>query len=263
MSKIHSTAIIHPSSTIGENVEIGAYSIIGENVILGDNNKISSHVIIEKDTKIGSDNTIASSAILGGDPQDLGYKGERTFLEIGDNNIIRECVTIHRGSKEGNITRVENNNMIMAYAHIGHDCHIHNNVVLTNYAGISGHCIIEDRVIIGGLTGLHQFVRVGTMAMIGGVSKVNIDIPPFTLSDGNPVRIRSVNAIGLRRNRVSKDAVDALNEAVKLIYNAKLSRSVAIRQIREKEMYPEVEYLISFVEAIRDGKSGRQEQNPK
>lgn len=263
MSKIHKAAIIHPSAIIGENTEIGAYSIIGENVILGDNNNISSHVVIEKDTKIGSGNTISSGAILGGDPQDLGYKGEKTFLEIGDNNLIREFVTIHRGSREGNITKVENGNMIMAYAHIAHDCHIHNNTVLTNYAGLCGHCVIEDRAIIGGLTGLHQFVRVGTMAMIGGVSKVNVDIPPFTLSDGNPVRIRGVNAIGLRRNRVSKDAIDALSEAVRLIYNAKLSRSVAIRQIREREMYPEVEYLISFVEAIRDGKSGRQEQNPK
>lgn len=260
-NNIHSTAIIHPTAQIGSGVTIGAYSIIGENVIIGNNNNISSHVVIEKDTTIGNDNTLASSVILGGDPQDLGYRGEKSYLKIGDGNLFREFATIHRGSREGNTTVVGNNNMFMAYSHIGHDCVVHNRVVCTNYTGVSGHCVLEDGAIIGGIVGIHQFVRVGKMSMIGGLSKVNVDIPPFTLCDGNPIRVRTVNSIGLRRNGVSKEAIDALSEAVRLLYHSQLNRTSAIRQIKELAMYPDLEYLISFVEAIREGKSGRQEQS--
>jgi len=262
MNNIHSTTIIHPSAQIGDNVTIGPYCIIGENVIINDNNNISNHVVIEKDTTLGTGNKIHSNAVLGGDPQDLGYKGEQSFLEIGNNNLIREFVTLNRGSREGNKTIIGNNNMFMAYSHVGHDCIVHNNVICTNAVGISGHCIIEDKAIIGGIAGLHQFVRVGKMAMVGGLSKVNIDVPPFTLCDGHPLKVRAINTIGLRRNGVSKEAITALSDAVRLVFHARLSRRSAINLVKEQLYhYDEVKYFISFIEAVREGNSGRQEQS--
>ncbi|MBQ0104788.1 MAG: acyl-ACP--UDP-N-acetylglucosamine O-acyltransferase [Armatimonadetes bacterium] len=259
MNKIDPTAIIHPTCQLGDNIIIGPYAVIGENVQIGDNTEIMHHAVIEKDTKIGKNNKIHTSAVLGGDPQDIGYHGEKTFLEIGDNNQIREFVTIHRGSREGNITKVGNDNFLMAYVHVGHDCIIHNNVILTAFVGISGHCVVEDYAIIGGLAGLHQFVRVGTMAMIGGVSKVNIDIPPFTLCDGNPVKVRSTSSIGLNRRGKSKAVISALSDSVKIIFHSQLNRRTAISQVKEK--YPNIEevtYLTDFLEAGRQGNNGRQ-----
>ena len=248
MNKIDSTAIIDPSCELGDNVVIGPYVIIGKNVKIGDNTEIMSHAVIEQDTIIGKNNKIYTSAVLGGDPQDLGYFGEQSFLEIGDNNKIREFVTIHRGSREGNITKIGNNNYLMAYCHIGHDCEVQNNVICTAFAGISGHCLIEDYAIIGGLAGLHQFVRVGTMSMIGGTSKVNSDIPPFTLCDGNPVTVRTTNTIGLRRHGKSNEIISALSDSIRIIFHSKLNRKSAISIVSEK--YPnieEVKYLTNFI----------------
>lgn len=262
MNKIDSTAIIHPSCELGDNVVIGPYVIIGENVKIGDNTEIMSHAIIEQDTTIGKNNKIYTSAVLGGDPQDLGYNNEKSYLEIGDNNQIREFVTVHRGSREGNVTKIGNNNYLMAYVHIGHDCIIHNNVICTAFAGISGHCVIEDYAIIGGLAGLHQFVRVGTMAMIGGTSKVNTDIPPFTLCDGNPVSVRTTNTVGLRRRGKPREVISALSDSIRIIYHSKLNRKTAMGIVEDK--YPDVEevkYLINFINAAREGSSGRQLNN--
>ena len=259
MNKIDKTAIIDPSCKLGDNIVIGPYAVIGPNVTIGDNTEIMHHAIIEQDTVIGKNNKIHSNAVLGGDPQDLGYHGEKSYLEIGDNNLIREFVTIHRGSREGNVTKIGNNNYIMAYVHIGHDCIVENNVICTSFAGISGHCLIEDYAIIGGLAGLHQFVRVGKMAMIGGVSKVNKDIPPFTLCDGNPVTVRTTNTVGLRRRGKSKEVISALSDSVKIIFNSGYNRQTSISIVKEK--YPDVEevqYLIDFITAVREGNSGRQ-----
>ena len=259
MNKIDSTAIIHPSCQLGDNVTIGPYAFIGENVKIGDGTVIMHHASIEQDTTIGKNNKIYPNADLGGDPQDLGYFGEKSFLEIGDNNFIRENVTIHRGSREGGVTKIGNDNFLMANCHIGHDCQVCNNVICTAFAGISGHCIIEDYAIIGGLAGLHQFVRVGTMAMIGGVSKVNKDIPPFTLCDGNPVTVRTTNIVGLRRRGKSKEVISALSDAVRIIFNSKLNRRSAIQLVHDKYAgVDEVEYLLNFVTAVKDGSSGRQ-----
>ncbi|MBR4749627.1 MAG: acyl-ACP--UDP-N-acetylglucosamine O-acyltransferase [Abditibacteriota bacterium] len=260
MSDIHSSAVISPSAVIGSGVVIGPYSVIGDNVVIGDGTRLISHVVIRQDTVIGSNNVIHSGAVLGDDPQDIGYGGEKTFLKIGNDNQIREYVTIHRGSKEGNTTVIGNSNMLMAYSHVGHDCVVHDHVICTNYAGISGHCVIEDYAIIGGLAGLHQFVRVGKMSMVGGCSKVNVDIPPFTLCDGNPLRIRNVNSVGLRRRGVDRDTIDGLREAVRLLYNSGLNTKTAINLIKELPPTPELTYLMDFVCASRDGTYGRQEQ---
>lgn len=259
MNQIHETAIIHPTVKLGDNITIGPYSIIGENVSIGDNTSISHHVVIEKDTTIGKNNEIFSGAILGGDPQDIGYNGEKSFLEIGDNNKIREFVTIHRGSKEGLTTKVGNNNYLMAYVHIGHDCELYNNIICTSFVGISGHCILEDYVVIGGLAGLHQFVRVGTMAMVGGTTKTNTDVPPYTLCDGNPMTVRTINTVGLRRRGLDKKTISALSDSVRIIFHSNLNRQTSLSMVKSE--YPnikEVEYLVSFLEAVRAGNNGRQ-----
>ena len=259
MNNIDKTAIIHPTCQLGDNITIGPFVCIGENVKIGDNTEIMSHSVIEKDTAIGKNNKIFSNVVLGGDPQDLGYTGEQSFLEIGDNNKIREFVTIHRGSREGNITKIGNDNYLMAYVHVGHDCIIHNNVICTSFAGISGHCVVEDYAIIGGLAGLHQFVRVGTMAMIGGLSKVNKDIPPFTLCDGNPVTVRTTNTVGLRRRGKSNEVISALSDSIKIIFNSSLNRNSAVKLVMDKYPdIPEIKYLVDFVKAVKQGSSGRQ-----
>ncbi|MBP5273346.1 MAG: acyl-ACP--UDP-N-acetylglucosamine O-acyltransferase [Abditibacteriota bacterium] len=260
MTDIHNSAIIAPDARIGENVKIGPYCVIGENVVIGDGTCLMSNVVIQKDTTIGKNNVIHSGAVLGGDPQDLKYNGEQSFLEIGDDNQIREYVTIHRGSHEGQTTVIGDSNLLMACSHIGHDVTVRNHVICANYVGVSGHCVIEDYAIIGGLAGLHQFVRVGKMAMIGGLSKVNIDIPPFTLCDGNPLRVRSINSVGLRRRGIDKESIDILREAVRVLSNSGLNRKTALNLIGELPSIPELQYLSDFVCATREGYSGRQEQ---
>ncbi|MBQ9358156.1 MAG: acyl-ACP--UDP-N-acetylglucosamine O-acyltransferase, partial [Abditibacteriota bacterium] len=243
MKNIHDTAIIAPTAEIEDNVTIGPYCVIGDNVHIGDGSCLQNHVVIVRDTFIGRNNRIHSGAVLGDDPQDLGYGGEQCFLRIGDDNQIREYATIHRGSREGQTTQVGNSNLFMAYSHIGHDCVVQNHVICTNYAGISGHCVLEDYAIIGGLAGLHQYVRVGKMAMVGGASKVNIDVPPFTLCDGNPLRIRSVNSVGLRRRGVSKESIEVLREAVRLLYLSGLNRKTALNLLGELPQVEELLYL--------------------
>lgn len=262
MNKIHETAIIHPTAKLGDNVSVGPYSIIGENVTIGDNTQISHHVVIEKDTTIGKNNEIFSGAVLGGDPQDIGYHGEKSYLEIGDNNKIREFVTIHRGSREGLTTKVGNNNYLMAYVHIGHDCVLYNNIICTSFVGISGHCVLEDYVVIGGLAGLHQFVRVGKMAMVGGTTRGNTDIPPFTLCAGNPMTVRTTNTVGLKRRGMDNKTISALSDSVRIIFHSKLGRKTALEIVSKKyKDIEEVNYLVDFLNAVRDGNNGRQEQN--
>lgn len=259
MNKIDKTAIIHPSCELGDNVVIGPYAIIGENVKIGDGTEIMNYAVIEKDTVIGKNNKIHTNAVIGGDPQDIGYHGEKTFVEIGDNNNIREFVTIHRGSREGNVTKIGNSNYLMAYVHVGHDSEIQNNVICTSYAGISGHCLIEDYAVIGGLAGLHQFVRVGTMAMIGGTSRITTDVPPYTLCAGNPMTVRTTNSIGLRRHGFSNKTISAIAESVRIIFHSRLNRKSAIAQVRS--LYPdidEVNYLVDFIDAVKNGNNGRQ-----
>jgi UDP-N-acetylglucosamine acyltransferase len=257
--KIHPTAIIHPSAELGEDVEIGPYCVIGEEVRLGDRTSLQPHVVIQKWTIIGSDCQIRSGAVLGEPPQDHKFKGEKSYLSIGDRNSIREFVTIHRAAGEGAATSIGNDNLIMAYCHIGHNCQIGNNITMANMVGISGHVVIEDKVVFGGIVGVHQYVKIGRIAMIGGYSKVVQDIPPFMLADGRPTKVYGLNVIGLRRNGVPPRHRDGLKQAYKLLYRSNMNISQALEIIeRDLEPSPERDYLLQFMQNIRFGFGGRQ-----
>ena len=216
---IHKTAIIDTKAKISSNAEIGPYSIIGPNVIIGDHSIIQSHVNITGHTSIGKNNKIYPFASIGSDPQDIKYNHEKTKLLIGDNNTIREYVTINPGTLQGGgITQVGNNNLIMISAHIAHDCIIGSNIVIANSAAIAGHAEIADYAIIGGNCGIQQFTRIGKMAMIGGMTGVSRDVIPYGLSTGNRNYLNGVNVIGLRRSKVSNKEIIGLTDAYKEIF---------------------------------------------
>ena len=249
MAKIHDTAIVHPGAKIGKNVEIGPYSIIGPNVEIGENTIIYPHVIIDGWTKIGCNNTIFFGASIGLEPQDKKYHGEKSYLFIGDNNIFREYVTINRGTEGGGgETRIGNNNLIMAYCHVAHDCQLSNNIIMSNAANLAGHVFVEDYVVIGGLAGVHQFVRIGKMAMVGAHTKVVKDIPPYVTVDGHPARVAGINIVGLRRNGLLPEVRDEIKRAYKILYRTDLSVSAAIEKMdQDLQTSPEIEHFLSFL----------------
>jgi len=216
---IHTTAIIDPKAKISSNVKIGPYTIIGANVEVGEGSEIQSHVSIVGNTKIGSNNKIYSFASIGNDPQDLKYKGEETKLEIGDNNKIREYVTINPGTiGGGGLTKIGNNCLFMVSSHIAHDCLVGNNVILANNVPLGGHAEIEDDVIIGGNSAVQQFTRVGKSAMIGGMCGVVRDIIPYGIAHGNRSILQGLNLIGLRRKNIPNNEIMALNDAYKELF---------------------------------------------
>ena len=219
---IHKTAIVDKKAEISGKAIIGPYSIVGPNVKIGEGAEIQSHVNITGNTIIGNNTKIFPFASVGTNPQDLKYKGEKTKLEIGSNNIIREHVTINTGTDGGGgITKIGNNNLIMIGAHIAHDCMVGNNVVIANSAAIAGHAQISDEVIIGGNCGIQQFTRIGRMAMIGGMSGVSRDVIPYGLSFGNRNYLEGINLVGLRRKKVSNKEILTLTEAYKEIFKTK------------------------------------------
>ena len=219
---IHKTSIIDPKAKISSKVKVGPYTIIGPHVEIDDDVVIQSHVNITGHTIIGKNNKIYPMASVGSDPQDLKYKGERTTLVIGDNNTIREHVTINTGTIQGGgITKVGNNNLIMIGAHIAHDCIIGNNIVMANNSAVAGHAEIEDFVIIGAKCGVQQFTRIGKMAMIGGMTGVSRDVIPYGLSTGNRNLLNGINVIGLRRDKVKNKEIIGLTEAYKEIFKSK------------------------------------------
>jgi len=258
-TQIHETAIIDPNAQIGTGVEIGPFCIVGPNCTIGDNTTIDAHAVVEAWTNIGRDCRVGAGAVLGGRPQDKKFKDEKSYLNIGDGNIIREYVTIHRGTGEGNITTIGNNNMLMAYCHVGHNCTIGNDIMMANMVGISGHVIVEDKVVFGGMVGVHQFVRIGKLAMVGGLSKIVQDIPPFMLADGRPSKVYGLNVIGLRRNGVVPKVRSEIRQAYKFLFRSNLNLSQSIGMI-ENEIDASVErdYLLDFLRSIKSGYAGRQ-----
>ena len=234
---IHQTAIIDPKAIISKNVKIGAYSVIGPEVVIGANTEIQSHVSIVGDTKIGTNNNIYPFASIGNDPQDMKYKGEKTSLIIGNNNIIREYVTINPGTVQGGgTTSIGNDNLLMIGAHIAHDCKLGNKIVIANNAAIAGHAIIDDYVILGGNCGVHQFTRIGKMAMVGGMTGVSRDVIPYGLSTGNRNVLNGINIVGLRRiNTPNKDII-CLTDAYKNMFKTeKLSENLKNLNIEFKK----------------------------
>ncbi len=257
--EIHPTAIVDPSAELGEGVYVGPFCVVGPDVVLGPGTRLESHVVVEQYTRLGCECQVRQGAVLGGAPQDFKYRGERSFLNIGDRNSIREYVTIHRASGEDLETRLGNDNMVMAYCHIGHNCWLGNHIVMANYVGISGYVLVEDRVVFGGMLGIHQYVRIGKLAMIGGMSKVVADVPPFMLADGRPAELNGLNVLGLRRAGVSPRARAGLKQAFRFLYRSGLNLSQGIEAAyNEVDQTEERDYLLEFLTNIRRGFGGRQ-----
>lgn len=261
---IHPTAVIDPTAQIGENVSIGAYTVVGPNCAVGDGTILGPHVVLEEFTLIGRECQVRAGAVLGGPPQDHKFKGERSYVRIGDRNLIREFVTMHRATGEEQATSVGDDNMIMAYVHVGHNCAIGNHTMISSYAGLSGHILVGDHVVMGGMVGVHQFVRVGKLAMLGGYSKVVQDVPPFCLADGRPADVLDLNVRGLRRAGVKPGARAKLKHAYKLLYRSNMNLSQALEAI-EEEIEPEEEltYLVDFMKSISGGSNGRGMDRPR
>jgi len=245
---IHKTAIISKTSKIGNNVEIGSYSIIGPNVKIENNTKIHSHVNIVGNTSIGSGNEIFPFTSLGTPPQDLKYKGEKNSLVIGDNNKFREYVNINPGTEQGGgITKIGNNNLFMVYCHVAHDCKISNNIVLANNVQVGGHVNIQDNAIIGGSCAIHQFSRIGESAMIGGMTGVLSDVIPYGLSLGNRNNLVGLNLIGLRRSKISNANIKVLQEAYNIIFKSDNFRSNIDNLNLEIKSNEYVSKIINFI----------------
>ena len=249
MTRIHQTAIVDPKAKIADGVEIGPYSIIGPNVEIGANTVIGPHVVVEGHTRIGADNRIFQFCSIGAAPQDKKYAGEQTRLEIGDRNTIRESCTFNLGTvQDAGVTRVGNDNWIMAYVHVAHDCIVGNNIILANSVQLAGHVQVGDFVIIGGLSGVHQFVRIGAHAMAGMTTSLSQDVPPYVMASGNPAEARGMNFEGLRRRGFSDEAIAALRRAYKTLYKSGLRLEEARETIAgEQDAHPELRPLVDFI----------------
>ncbi len=253
---IHPTAIIDPKAEIGEGVEVGPYSVIEKGVVIGQETKIGPHVVIREGTHIGKRCHIFQFASIGEAPQFSGYKGEKTLLQMGDENIIREFVTLHRGTVKGSgKTVIGNKNFFMAYCHVAHDCQIGNEVIMANAATLAGHIVIEDWAIIGGLVAIHQFIRVGAYAIIGGFSGVLLDIPPYTKAQGDRARLYGLNTIGLKRANFSEETLKALKKAYRIIFRSGLTLEKAVKGVSGDEIsrVPEVQHLLHFIQHSKRG----------
>ena len=257
---IHETALVHPTAEVADDVAIGPYSIIGEHVKIGKGTQIESHVIIDKWTHIGKGCHIYQYASLGAPPQHLRYQGEETYVIIGDNNIIREYVTIHRGTPFGNgKTVLGDENFIMAYAHVAHDCILGNRVVMASYAALGGHVEIGDHAIIGGIVAIHQFVRIGTYAFVGGATALTRDIPPYVTASGMKVKFYGINVVNLQRNNVPAEVITGLRKAYKVLFRSHLTMEEAVKKVHEDPIYalPEVKHMVDFIKETKRGVTRR------
>ena len=249
MVKIHPTAIVESGACLEEGVEVGPFCIIGKDVKIGAGSKLHSSVVIDGDTELGRDNEIYPGAVIGVAPQDLRYNGERSFVKIGDGNMIREYVTIHRASDPGGYTTIGDNNLIMAYSHVAHNCRLGNQIVVSNSVGLCGHVEIEDQATLGGMCGVHQFVRIGRLAMVGGMSKLIQDVPPFGMVDGQPARLYGMNIRGMQRRGITKEARQGLKTCFKLVLRSGLNLGQALDAIRRTvEPCSETDQLLKFFE---------------
>jgi UDP-N-acetylglucosamine acyltransferase len=252
---IHPQAVIHPSAKLADGVTVGAFSIIGANVEIGEGTSIGPHVVIEGPTVLGRDNKIYSFASIGGDPQDKKYGGEKTRLEIGDRNVIREYCTISRGTvQDTGITRIAHDNWIMAYVHIAHDCQIGSNTIFANSATLAGHVVIEDFAILGGFTLVHQFCKVGAHCFTAMNSVISKDVLPFTMISGHMAKPHGLNIEGLKRHGFSSESLSQLRKAYKIIYRSGLTLEQATEKLRPmaKEC-EEVAQLLEFIEKVTRG----------
>jgi UDP-N-acetylglucosamine acyltransferase len=250
---IHPTAIVHPKAEIGPDCEIGPYCVIGEHVVLGAGCRLISHVVMDGYTRLGQGNQIYPFASIGLKTQDLKWKGGITRTEIGDFNTIRESVTIHSATGDGEATVIGSNNNILASSHVAHNVVLGNRVIVS-MAALAGHVIVEDFALVGGLCAVHQFCRIGRMAIVGGFTAIRQDVPPYMLAEGNPAEIRAVNKVGMERNGVPAETQSAIRQAHKILFRQGLTAANALAQI-EKELpqLPEIQHLVEFVRASERG----------
>lgn len=252
---IHQTAIVHSNAKIAAGVEIGPYSIIGEHVTIGADTKIASHVLIEGWTTIGERNHIFSFSSIGAAPQDIGYKNEETYLIIGNDNVIRECATVHRATtKEDRKTVIGNRNFLMAYSHVAHDCKLGNNIIMANSVALGGHIVIGDHAILGGIVAVHQFARIGSYAIIGGQSAVTLDIPPYVSAAGNRAQLYGLNLVGLKRKGFNEQTISTLKKAYKIVFRSGLTQDEAVQKaMGEFPDCREVQTLVDFIKTSKRG----------
>ena len=255
MAEIHPSAVVSPHAELAPGVKIGPYSLIGDRVTIGRDTTIGPHVIIEGSTRIGERNDIYAFASLGSPPQDIGYRGEDTRLTVGDDNIIREYASVNRATTKQNWeTVVGNENYIMAYAHVAHDCCLGNKIILSNLVTLGGHITIGDHAILGGMSAAHQFVRIGAYSFIGGKTGIDRDVPPFMITAGPRANLYGVNRTGLRRLGFSQEVIDGLKKAYRIIWKDNKNLREGIKQAREEiEQFPELAMLLSFIEESKRG----------
>jgi UDP-N-acetylglucosamine acyltransferase len=248
MSKlVHPTAIVSPDAQLGDVVEVGPFAIIGPGCVIGDECVIGARATLERNVILASGVRVGSGTILGGDPQDLKYRGEHTTVEIGEGTTIREYSTVNRGTAQSFKTTVGKGCFIMSYVHLAHDCHIGDGVILGNSVQLAGHVTVDEKAIISGQSAVHQFVQIGRFSFTGGCSRVSKDVPPYVKANGNPIKLYGLNKVGLERNGFAEDVQRELKRAYRLFFNSDLNLSQA-RERAENELqrYPEVEEFLSF-----------------
>ena len=256
---IADTACVDPRAEVADDVEIGPYCVVGPDVRIGRGTRLIAHVCLLGVTSLGEGNLLNPFCVIGGDPQDLSYKGTPTRVEIGDHNIIREGVTINRATeKEDGVTRLGSHNFLMATVHVAHDCKLGDRITIANGTMLGGHVHVESFAGISGGVAIHHYVSVGGYSFVGGQSRINHDVPPFMLVDGNPSKVRCINVVGLKRNGIDAAGIDSLHEAHRLLYRAKMSLRHA-REILDSHgnQSPEVARLLDFVQGQHEGKHGR------
>lgn len=252
---IHPTAIVHPNSEIHPTAEIGPFCIVEEGVVIGENTKLYSHVLVHSGTVIGKNNQVFHGTVLGGLPQDISFDPKRkTQLVIGDDNIFREGVYIHRSTKEEQPTTIGNGNYFMGNSHAGHDCKIGNKVIIVQNSVLGGHVFVEDYAFISGQVAIHQFCRIGRNSIIGGCSKIIKDVPPYSTVDGNPAEVYGINSVGLKRAGFSVETRNAIKKTYKIIYQSGLNTKQALENLKkEQNQLPEVQHIIQFFETSKRG----------
>jgi UDP-N-acetylglucosamine acyltransferase len=243
---IHPTAIVHPGAELGRAVEIGPYCVVGEHVKIGDGTRLLANVVVNGHTTVGKHCEIHPFTVVGASSQDKKYRGEVSHVSIGDRNVIREFVTIHRGTGEGSDTFIGSDNLLLAYVHIAHNCRIGSHVIMSNSSQLAGHVIVDDYAGIGGMVGVHQFVRIGKMSFVGGGTKLLKDVPPYFMVAGSPGSVRGLNTEGMKRRGVTRQALNELKEAYRLLYRSENRRSTVLTQLRASMSTLEGKELLEF-----------------
>jgi len=253
-ARIHPTAIVSPDAELGPDVEIGPFAIVGPQVSLGAGCRVAARATLEQNVRLAAGCRVGSGSIVGGQPQDLKYAGEETWVEVGEGTVIREYCTINRGTTQSRVTRLGKQCLVMTYVHMAHDCHVGDHVILTNGVQLAGHVTVDACAIISGLTPVHQFVKIGAYAFVGGMSRVTKDVPPYCKAVGNPMKLYGLNAVGLQRHGFAPETVAELKKAYRLFFRAGLNISQALERARsELNMLPEVETFVQFIEASARG----------